>query len=892
MKDAQLPIIIGREKELFLIKNLIVDGDARNTLCIHGPGGIGKTKLLQQAYEIYRIGDNLLLPPIFDFDDPFLFVMQSAEEEIAARLDKDRQYFSTYFEELDKRRRMELSEVSREELELQISDVRETFLNCYHNLASQKRIVLLLDTVEKLQEDRERWDHLVQLIPTLRNTLVILAGRRGLEVWDTLARVLGEEHIAFVELEGFTLEQANQYLDQWPIGKWIEPDLREKIHFLSKGRPILIDLAIDWLSHDLPLPELVKMSLQEIKSLESDRLEQLREQFEEALVRVILSLTEPIYLAVLDMAYVYRRFDVEILSYLLSLSSEEATQMIEELSGLSFVKSRPGGIYILHDEMRRMVYEYVWPKYDPFVMQRQRLSQAMSRYYDPRLAEVRAQIESAHRERINAIKEKDPIREQKAYEEIERLGKQCTILEAEHLFHTLRADPQKGADAFVEAFEWAREYKADALGLLVREIEDFEKDHFELDQYEVSIRKAEYLIEKMGLDEAHWILDELMQRYADGGEREVDLLTRLAYYAVRSGHMPEAADYLTRALNICQEQDLDERVGIVKNELGTVNQLMGRWDRAILYYENALSHTRAESKVAEILDNLGYVHGLRGDWAGVTICQDALDRRRKLGLPRSIGISHNTLGTVYWNLDNSDKALQNHEEALRYFRLSGDSELMAQAHLGKGRAYWAKEMPDKAKESLEEGLKIGRRRYPVALNALGYVYLDLGNSETALEYLEAGHHEAQRIFDTYDRADSLAGLAELNYHRGQRDKIAAYARDMDELERAGYEYPIFFGRMRRVLGDVAFDEKRYDEALEHYSEALCLVAQHGGYGKYAFRNELAQLIERTETLPAGRALEWYEKLIEFWRKSGMDWQRPELIFLCKTRRAEIEAKLS
>ena len=786
---------------------------------------------------------------------------------------------------------MELSEVSREELERQIYYVGETFVHCYHDLISQKRIVLLLDTVEKLQEDAERWNHLVQLIPTLRNTLIILAGRRGPEVRDTLVGMLGEECVTLIELEGFTLEQANEYFDQWPIGAWIEPELREKIHFLSNGRPILIDLAIDWLSHDLPLPELVQMSLPEIKSLESNRLEQLRQQFEEALVRVILSLTEPIYLVILYMAYLYRRFDADILSYLLNLSLEETTQMIEELSGLSFIKSRPGGIYTLHDEMRRMVYEYVWPRYDPLVTQRQRLSQAMSKYYDPRLAEVRTQIELAHHERINAIKEKDPIREQRAYEEIERLGKQYIILEAEYLFHALRADPQKGVDTFVEAFEWAREYRADALGLLVREIEDFEKDHFELDQYEVSIRKAEYLVGRMGLDEAHRILDGLMQRYADGDELEVDLLTRFADYAVRSGQMPEAADYLTRALNICQERYVDEQ-GIVENELGTVNQLMGRWDRAIQYYENALRHTQTKSKVAEILDNLGSVHGLRGDWAGVTICQDALDRRRELGLPRSIGISHNTLGTVYWNLDNSDKALQNHEEALKYFRLSGDSELMALAHLGRGRAYWAQKMPVKAKESLEEGFRISRRRYPAALNALGYVYLDLGNFETAWEYLKAGCHEAQRIFDTYDRADSLAGLAELNYHRGQQDKIADYVREMEELERAGYEYPVFFGRIRKVLGDVAFGEGRYDEALEYYGEALCLIGRHGGYGKYAFRNELARLIEKIDTLPVGRAIEWYEKLIEFWRKSGMDWQRPELIFLCKTRRAEIEAKLS
>ena len=97
MKDSQLPMIIGCEKELFFIKDLIMDGDACNALCIHGPGGIGKTKLLQQVYETYRVRDGWLLPPIFDFDDPFLFVVQSAEEEIATRLDEDRQYFSKYF---------------------------------------------------------------------------------------------------------------------------------------------------------------------------------------------------------------------------------------------------------------------------------------------------------------------------------------------------------------------------------------------------------------------------------------------------------------------------------------------------------------------------------------------------------------------------------------------------------------------------------------------------------------------------------------------------------------------------------------------------------------------------------------------------------------------------
>jgi hypothetical protein len=53
-----------------------------------------------------------------------------------------------------------------------------------------------------------------------------------------------------------------------------------------------------------------------------------------------------------------------------------------------------------------------------------------------------------------------------------------------------------------------------------------------------------------------------------------------------------------------------------------------------------------------------------------------------------------------------------------------------------------------------------------------------------------------------------------------------------------------------VLADLAYEEQRYDEALDLYAKAyLLLGGRKAGYGKRTFDDELQELARRIERLP-------------------------------------------
>ncbi|NJP04251.1 MAG: hypothetical protein HC837_00785 [Chloroflexaceae bacterium] len=89
--SQQVPFI-GRDAELALIDQLVQEGDTRRAIFIDAPGGLGKTRLLQEVNQRYRAGlsaaPTLIVADIIDFDDRTLHIAQNVGRTIAQMLDK------------------------------------------------------------------------------------------------------------------------------------------------------------------------------------------------------------------------------------------------------------------------------------------------------------------------------------------------------------------------------------------------------------------------------------------------------------------------------------------------------------------------------------------------------------------------------------------------------------------------------------------------------------------------------------------------------------------------------------------------------------------------------------------------------------------------------------
>ena len=95
--------------------------------------------------------------------------------------------------------------------------------------------------------------------------------------------------------------------------------MRDKQHFLTDGRPVLLSLAVQWLSRDVPLPEIAERSLGDLAASPPEELHDLRQHFEFELVDRVRRLKGPLDRAVLYMAHISRRNDANILSALLEI---------------------------------------------------------------------------------------------------------------------------------------------------------------------------------------------------------------------------------------------------------------------------------------------------------------------------------------------------------------------------------------------------------------------------------------------------------------------------------------------------------------------------------------------------------------------------------------------
>ena len=137
---------------------------------------------------------------------------------------------------------------------------------------------------------------------------------------------------------------------------------------------------------------------------------------------------------------------------------------------------------------------------------------------------------------------------------------------------------------------------------------------------------------------------------------------------------------------------------------------------------------------------------------------------------------------------------------------------------------------------------------------------------------------AVKFHDVYYAVNSLVKKAEYDYEDGKYEIIQRYAKELKyEFEDKGYKFPLFYGRMRRILGDIAFEKIDYNEAINYYAEGLYLISQHGGYGKYTIDNELNILEGKLKTLPDEIALNFYESLKNYWTDKGIDQSNPKMI---------------
>lgn len=277
-------------------------------------------------------------------------------------------------------------------------------------------------------------------------------------------------------------------------------------------------------------------------------------------------------------------------------------------------------------------------------------------------------------------------------------------------------------------------------------------------------------------------------------------------------------------------------------QLGSLYAVLGEYQQALVYIEQALSLSRTTRNAQQEIDSLnnqGEVYTLRGEnEKAMVVFRTALRLGRNMNYRRGVARAMGNLGVASYNLSDMNAALDLLKQALPLCDSVQDPQGRAQILRYLGYTYTdLSELPS-ALEYFQQSLPLWRaaqdlRGEAQSVNALGLIHSLLGEKEQAISY----YNQAEQIFRTMgDKKGIITALngqgevyADLNLERAldRHTEALLLSQETGELEGQSISQR-YLGNTHRALGDSGVTgqghgpEWHYERAIQHYEQALVI----------------------------------------------------------------------
>jgi hypothetical protein len=868
------PDLVGRGQILAEIDEAIRDINSSTVFYIIGQGGIGKTRLVTHylTHSPVEVAKPVLAGMVDLYDistNTIEGLIKRVQETLAAEAKKlGNRAFTTYLKERRTLDRFRMIGKNATDLNKQRNLMIDAFFVDLERLARQQRIVLVLDTAEKLFHrenpviealglEEERPEVLSWLVndffPHLPKMVVLLAGRPNLKpekrpLQDSLEQAfakLPQINYRFITLQGLTEEEALDYFEAIirttektdnprdlrvaeVVQMLTEADRRLAFHCLrDEGhpphvRPILLALAIDHMvTAGRPL-EVFKLSLEEARRLSKEKREEIKRELGIALIKTLRQSAHPADRVLITLGVLRLGADPHLLSKILADEGIEETQetiatAIADVGRLSFVKHRGDRRIILHDEMYDLLQPY--DEADYYVLERDRILATMEAIYKEQIEQIRKEIYTLTLPLVEG--EADKLDQETLEEIIEARGR-LRVAILEDLHYRLRRDAQKGFQVFYRYIEEAVTEADELFGIqLQAEVYGFMAERDPEGQREEidGLRRAE-VIADAAVRQVKWL-------WSEG-----DINAALAL----AKHLSTEKYTLIEVGGDLPLADLISWQGVLEGHRANYTQAKLSLLETISKLEQPSRHTvRSAGILAQAYNQLGYVYRLQG------LTHEAIQSYRQ-ALPywRAAGFracQANTLNNLAYAL----ALIGDFEPAERY----GNDALNLRLELGPRMPTvlslntWA--LIDIRRGQLDRGLRRSQRAYSLsntlnhargiglALTALAEAKRRISanvtqkqQGQTAQLLAEASQHatEAARIFteQSYEPDHQVRALIEV----GCAYRDWALLRCADETMLAPEEKVT--GQIQSVENLVTRGEQTFQKAIEAAGEVYDLRA--------------------------------------------------------------------
>ena len=873
---------IGRQDELNTIKESILNFNELCLVFIDAPGGIGKTRLLQEILESENSYTKYLVKfsQILDFDDRTLHDFHSFLFRLVQNL-KETSKFSLYIEELKKYHKKIHGKVSYESLNITKNAAIERFVECFNNVSKTKRIVILIDTIEALKNNFVNyWEEIGLIISKLENSLFVFSGRNAKSIEKIIKPILKSNTFEYkISLQPLSIENIKDYIleKQRIMHIPIDSSITDHLVSLSAGNPILLDLAIDWIVRERKIDWIHECNIEDIQNSENNKIE-----FEKRLVTPFLKISTMMDRLILLLAHIYP-LDINSMSYLLDISQKNAKKLLKEAEDYVFIKKLPDNSISLHDKMRSMIEDYVWPKIDSNYNYRKRDRSLAAKYYKNEVQKIE-----------NIIKELMPdyqiensfdIQKQMEFESLRKLKYMYTLMWIENeLFNSF----DDGFELYNEFFNISRDRKyfqlAEQLQNLIEQ--NTYSDSLNIDQkVRQQVNKARLLGDKNRFEESKKILHELLIKDENiiSKRNKANILNALARCELNDELLNEALDHQKQSMGIFQELNETRHIPSIANHIGQIYQEQGDWENSKKYYKiamlKALEYQENESIVVSILNRNGYLLALEGKHeAAIHTCNTAIEICNKFLLRNKKTECEIYLGDIYRRNGQYDQGINILQNAINKFNEDYETELKVLAYFFMGFNFWFKgwnqkqykidrTLIEKAKDSFNQSLMLAERhnhnkQVLKILHERSHVHQLLGDINQAIIDNNQSYDLAKKQRNYYYIMNALVGKAEFDFLNKNYQLIPSYLTTMKEKYSNRYlQYPLFYGRLLRIIGDVNYIQNNFQESLDNYAISLEYISKHGGYGGWSLNYELSQIESKLCSFPPKLVNTWCKTLI-------------------------------
>ncbi len=833
------PELVGREKELGQIEDAIRDTENSYIVYVTGQGGIGKTRLVKYVLGHFQGNDSLLVSrELLDLYHSSVHTIEGATLALQKVLSpEDEKGFTAFSREYEKLTQFFVKGASTDiDVHQQRLRLGQAFVEDLNRLSAERRIILALDTAERLfpladptaeplglaEEYPGIWEWLLHtFLPQIENVVVLLAGRPGSGKLEAALEQIEGKQLLPIHLMGLNADEANRYFDALTVTarasqdhdiaeriEGLDDQIREVIYhalcdYGEDGRelgirPILLSLVIDHLAiSGRPSPALQKLFQQP----DTVDFTQVRHQIESDLVSEFMNTPRPANDAIRIMAWLRKGADAPLLARVAGLresddtwDEEQAQVWLQSIRDLSFVKIRPQDQRVfLHDEMYDLLQRYVLdtPAYE---WQKQRVWDTVTDYYKGRIETIRQEIMRLY----------TPKTEQEL-SALEALSHQRGMLEemlVENLHYGLQVDLVDGFDLYLLYAEEALAANDESLDM-----------HLRADLFTTIAQRRDYALEgrKRASDssvEAEWdeqieTIDCLVRDAVipDAAVRWVKRLTQQGRYqdalAIAERLQGNLA-HLVEPGGVIAQADLSAWTGIINAYQGNYQDAEIIVRKASLEIGSACYPSQVWRRIVQgrLHNNLGYIARINGRVVRASkIYTNALPYWRDLGLTVD---QANTLNNLSY-------------------------ALAIQGRFGEARR--------QGKEALNLRKQLGPQPPVVlSLTTLAEVEILAGQYSEAERYARQALRLAEAI--EFERGKGFALLALATLHRFQADP-----QETDALEERRRFLDTALGHSEDALSIFGKLEEWEGKFTAFYEKAIalrerCRLAQEGGYPEW------------------------------------------------------------